>query len=95
MCQCAAFGLGLTNHAGESGPAKHVADAYGVSDYGRLSEGAVGNIVVWSGDPLELSTQVEHVIIGGKFISLESRQTMLRERYRVLPGTPAPALPLP
>lgn len=27
MCQCAAFGLGLTNHAGESGPAKHVADA--------------------------------------------------------------------
>ena len=74
---------------------RHVADAYGVSDYGRLSAGAVGNIVVWSGDPLELSTKVEHVIIGGKVVPLKSRQTMLRERYRVLPGTPAPALPLP
>ena len=33
MCACAKFGLGLTNHAGESGPAAHVAlacsDVYG------------------------------------------------------------------
>jgi hypothetical protein len=41
--------------------------------------------VVWSGDPLELSTAAETVIIGGVVQSLASHQTKLLERYRKLP----------
>jgi hypothetical protein len=74
---------------------KGPAAAYGMSDYGRLVPGAVANIVVWSGDPLEISSQPEHVFIGGQSVPLVSRQTRLRDRYRTLPGSPAPALPLP
>ena len=62
------------------------AEAFGVADrYGSLEVGKVANVVVWTGDPFEFSTGVEHVIIRGKEISLRSRQTELLERYRTLP----------
>lgn len=61
------------------------ADAFGLKGYGRIEKGAVGNVVVWSGDPLETSTRVEHVFIRGKEESLETRQTLLLRRYRTLP----------
>jgi imidazolonepropionase-like amidohydrolase len=61
------------------------ADAFGLKGYGRLEKGAVGNVVVWSGDPLETSTRVEHVFVRGKEESLETRQTLLLQRYRTLP----------
>ncbi|MBA2540855.1 MAG: amidohydrolase family protein [Deltaproteobacteria bacterium] len=60
------------------------AKLYGV-DRGTLARGAVADVVVWSGDPLELSTRAETVIIGGVVQSLESHQTRLRDRYRTLP----------
>jgi imidazolonepropionase-like amidohydrolase len=40
---------------------------------------------VWSGDPFEFTTGVEHVLIRGKEIPLTSRQTELFERYKKLP----------
>ncbi len=62
------------------------AEAFGVADrYGSLEPGKVANVVVWTGDPFEFSTGVEHVFIRGKEISLRSRQTELLERYRTLP----------
>ena len=62
------------------------AEAFGVADrYGSLDAGKVANVVVWSGDPFEFSTGVEHVFIRGKEIPLRSRQTELFERYRSLP----------
>jgi imidazolonepropionase-like amidohydrolase len=58
------------------------AQIYGMADrYGTLEVGKVGNVVVWSGDPLELLTQVEHVIIRGHEVPLVSRETQLRDRY--------------
>ena len=57
---------------------------------GSLKAGRRGDAVIWSGDPLELSTQVENVFIDGVEQSLSNRQQRLRERYR----NPAPgALP--
>ena len=41
-------------------------------------------MVVWSGDPFEMLTRVEHVFIRGREIPLVSRETQLRERYRNL-----------
>jgi imidazolonepropionase-like amidohydrolase len=58
------------------------AQIYGMADrYGTLEAGKVANVVVWSGDPLELLTDVEHVIIRGQQVPLVSRETMLRDRY--------------
>lgn len=61
------------------------AQIWGVADrYGSLEAGKVANVVVWSGDPFELLTRVEHVIIRGQEVPLVSRETQLRERYRNL-----------
>lgn len=62
------------------------AEILGVSDrYGSLEVGKVANVVVWTGDPFEFSTGVEHVFIRGRDIPLRSRQTELLERYKTLP----------
>jgi len=62
------------------------AEILGVADrYGSLESGKVANLVVWSGDPFEFSTGVEHVFIRGRDIPLRSRQTQLLERYKTLP----------
>ena len=49
--------------------------------YGTLEPGKVADVVVWDGDPLELLTDVEHVIIRGQQVPLVSRETMLHDRY--------------
>lgn len=62
------------------------AEIFGVADrYGSLEPGKVANVVVWSGDPFEFSTAIEHVFIRGREIALRSRQTELFERYKKLP----------
>jgi imidazolonepropionase-like amidohydrolase len=62
------------------------------ADYGSLEAGKVGNVVVWSGDPFELSSDVEKLFIQGRDVSLDHRQLELFERYRELErrGEPAP-----
>lgn len=49
---------------------------------GSLKPGRKGDVVIWTGDPLELSTQVESVFIDGVEQSRSNRQERLRERYR-------------
>jgi imidazolonepropionase-like amidohydrolase len=62
------------------------AEVFGVAErYGSLEVGKVANVVVWSGDPFEFATGVEHVYIRGRAIPLTSRQTELFERYKNLP----------
>lgn len=63
------------------------AEIWGVADrIGSLDVGKAADVVVWSGDPFELSTSVEHVFIQGEEISYETRQTLLYEKYRDLSG---------
>jgi imidazolonepropionase-like amidohydrolase len=59
----------------------HPAQVWGLDGYGTLEPGSVANVVVWSGDPLEILTPVRHVFIRGREIPLVSRQTELRDRY--------------
>ena len=62
------------------------AEVFGVADrYGSLDAGKVANVVVWTGDPFDFATGVEHVYIRGREIPLRSRQTELLERYKTLP----------
>jgi len=70
------------------------ARVFGQPDRGRIAAGARANLVVWSGDPLELSSAVERLVIGGRDVPLVSRQTELRDRYRDQPGIPLAPLPL-
>jgi imidazolonepropionase-like amidohydrolase len=60
---------------------------YGLAGRGTLERGAVADVVVWTGDPLEVSTWADTVIIGGVVQSLETHQTKLLQRYRKIPTT--------
>lgn len=58
------------------------ADIMGVGDrYGSLKSGKAGDVVVWDGDPLELSSAPTTVIIDGVEQPLGNRQQRLRDRY--------------
>lgn len=71
---------------------KNAADAAGVGQLvGTLEAQKAGNIVVWSGDPFEISTVVESVWIGGARVSTRTRQDELFERYRTLQRRASPA----
>ena len=71
------------------------AEVFGLPGHGELAVGATANVVIWSGDPLELSSRAETMLVHGEEVPLRSRQTVLFERYRELPGSPVGALPLP
>jgi imidazolonepropionase-like amidohydrolase len=60
------------------------------AEIGSLRAGRRGDVVIWDGDPLEVTTGVEAVWIDGVKQPLSNRQTRLRDRY----ARPAPeALP--
>ncbi|MEM7767437.1 MAG: amidohydrolase family protein [Pseudomonadota bacterium] len=54
---------------------------FGMDGLGTLAVGSVGDVVIWDGDPLEVMSSPDTVIIDGEVQSLESRQTRLRDRY--------------
>jgi len=51
-------------------------------DVGSLAVGKLADVVVSSGDPLETTSAVSYVFIGGEQTSLENRQTRFYEKYR-------------
>lgn len=61
------------------------AEIWGVdADYGSLTEGKAADVVIWDGDPLDVTSAPVRVLINGVDMPLESRQTRLRDRYRDL-----------
>ncbi len=74
---------GLPADAALAAVTRNPAETFGLGKrYGALEPGLVANVVVWSGDPFELSTKVEAVVVRGTRVSLRTRQTALFERYR-------------
>ncbi|QFT76486.1 amidohydrolase family protein [Erythrobacter sp. THAF29] len=57
---------------------------------GVLARGALGDVVIWTGDPLEVSSVPTRVFIGGVEQPLGNHQTRLRERYRDLDESDLP-----
>ena len=55
-----------------------------------LAPGAVGDVVIWDGDPLELSSAPERVFIDGVVQSMTDHQSRLKERYRDLDTSDLP-----
>ena len=50
--------------------------------FGQIAPGAAGDVVVWSGDPLEPLSQPSAVFVNGVEQPLEARNLLLRDRYR-------------
>lgn len=85
-----AVSYGLEHEAGLAALTANPAQIFGVADrFGSLAEDRRADLVLWSGDPLEVTTVADVVITNGKLDSLKSRQTELRDRYLV----EDPALP--
>jgi imidazolonepropionase-like amidohydrolase len=60
----------------------HPAEIFGVAaTNGSLARGRPADLVLWSGDPLEVTTLADRVFIQGVAQSMRSRQTELRDRY--------------
>jgi imidazolonepropionase-like amidohydrolase len=73
---------GLPYEEGLRAIMQNPARIYAMDDrVGSLSVGKDADVVVWSGDPLEVTTAAEDVFIGGSRIPMVSRQTLLRDRY--------------
>ena len=70
-----------------SGPAEAVGLG---SEIGSLAPGRRGDVVIWSGDPLDPRSAAEIVLIDGVEQPLTNHQTKLRDRYRYLPKRDLP-----
>lgn len=58
------------------------AEALGMGErFGSLRPGRAGDVVIWDGDPLEVTSGVSKVYIDGVEQPLKSHQTQLRDRY--------------
>jgi imidazolonepropionase-like amidohydrolase len=58
------------------------AEIFGLSAArGRIEPGQAADLVLWSGDPLEVTTVAEQVWIAGNPVAMRSRQSELRDRY--------------
>jgi imidazolonepropionase-like amidohydrolase len=78
---------GMPHEAAIAAITRAPAEAFGMgARYGTLAPGKVANLVVWSGDPLEIATRAVTVVIRGKRVELANRQTALFTRYRRLQG---------
>jgi imidazolonepropionase-like amidohydrolase len=84
-------GVGLSWDQAFASISRAPAEIFGMGDRGRLASGAAADLVIWSGDPLELSSYPERLWIGGVEQSLETRQSRLARRY--LPGQDRSSLP--
>ena len=78
---------GLTYEAGLAAMTVSPAVIFALGDeYGSIEENSIADLVIWSGDPLDVTAAADQVIIAGKMVEMISRQTLLRDRY--LPVNP-------
>jgi imidazolonepropionase-like amidohydrolase len=74
---------GLPWEAGLAALTATPASVFGASDRGRIAAGLRADLVLWNGDPLEVSSYAEQVFIEGREQSPRTRQTELRDRHRL------------
>ena len=73
---------GLPADAALAGLTSTPAQIFGIgTDHGQIARGKIADVVLWSGDPLEVSSLADAVWIAGSPVTMQSRQTLLRDRY--------------
>jgi imidazolonepropionase-like amidohydrolase len=82
---------GLPRDAALAAITSGAARIWGIDDHaGALAPGRIADLVIWSGDPLEVTSAPVAVLVDGRRAPLETRQTELRNRYHPRPRTPTP-----
>jgi len=81
-----AVAYGLSAEEGLKALTLYPAQMLGMEDsLGTIAPGKIANLMVTDGDPLVLTTQIRHLIIGGREVSLSNRHQELYEKYRARP----------
>lgn len=79
----AAVAFGLPKEEALKAVTINAARIWGVADrMGSLEVGKIANVIVTDGDPLEIRTNVRHVFIAGETIPMDSRHTLLYEKFK-------------
>jgi imidazolonepropionase-like amidohydrolase len=82
----ASVAYGLPHDEALKAVMSNAARIFGLSDQlGTIEAGKLANIIVTSGDPLELQTQVKFLFIKGQLTSTENRHSAFYEQYRKRP----------
>lgn len=65
------------------------AQMFGVDrDYGSIEVGKVANVIVTTGDPIDIRTLIKEVFVKGQRQKFDDRHTELYEKYRARPKPP-------
>jgi imidazolonepropionase-like amidohydrolase len=83
-------GKGLTKGQALASITANPARIFGLADLGTLAVGSRADVVIWDGDPLELTSTPVAVYIDGMAQPMRSRQTDLANRYKALGRTDLP-----
>ena len=76
-----AVSYGLPWEEALKGLSKNIADVFNLDKRGSIQPGYVADIVVWDGDPLEVTSFVEEVYLSGKKVPVKNRSMKLKDRY--------------
>ena len=82
----AAIPYGLPADAALAALTRNPAEMLGLGDrLGTVEAGKVANLMITDGDPLEMTTQVVHMIINGQQVTTDNKHLREYERYRARP----------
>ena len=76
-----AVSYGLPWNEALKGLTKNIANVFKLGKRGSIQEGNIADLVIWDGDPLEVSSFVEGVYLSGRKQPVENRSMKLKERY--------------
>lgn len=77
-----AVAYGLPYDEALKGVTLYPAQVFGLDkDLGTIEAGKIANLIVTTGDPLELTTDVRYLFIKGRLTSLENKHRQLYEEY--------------
>jgi imidazolonepropionase-like amidohydrolase len=65
------------------------AQMFGVErEYGSIEVGKVANVIVTTGDPIDIRTHIREVFVKGRRMQFDDRHTKLYEQYKARPKPP-------
>ena len=76
-----AVSYGLPWEEALKGLTKNIADVFNLDKRGSIQPGYIADIVVWNGDPLEVTSFVEEAYLSGKAVPVKNRSMKLKDRY--------------